>query len=100
MEEDLSSTKPTSSNLQGVVDRAAQGAHDTIDRVAAKAGPALDNLQSMAEKAADGIQERAGALGEMEERWLDTARCYVRDYPLAAVLTGLAVGMLVTRLAR
>lgn len=89
----------SSSNVRDTVDRAAQSAHETIDRVAARATPAIEQLQSAASNAAQAIQDKAAALGELEEAWLNSARTCVREHPLTSVLVAVAAGVLVSRIA-
>lgn len=83
-----------------LVERLAQGAHDTIDRVAAKAGPAVEKLRTTATTAAGSVQQRATDFGAMEEQWMESARGVVRENPLAAIAVAVAAGMLLSRLAR
>jgi ElaB/YqjD/DUF883 family membrane-anchored ribosome-binding protein len=80
------------------VDRAAQTAHDAIDRLAAKAGPAVEKLRASTTGAAETLRAKADAFGELEERWLDNARGYVRENPLTAVAIGVLAGVLLSKL--
>ncbi|MDE2400108.1 MAG: hypothetical protein KGL90_00390 [Burkholderiales bacterium] len=82
------------------VDRAAQSAHDAIDRMAAKAGPAVERVRAAASEAAETLQDKADALGDLEEQWLDSVRGFVREKPLTAVAMGLLAGLLLSRLTR
>lgn len=83
-----------------LVQRAAQGAHATIDRLASQAAPAAQHLQKSLEETGDMLHQRADQAREMGREWTESLRCSVREHPLAAVATALAVGLLVARLSR
>ena len=80
--------------------RVAQGAHGTVDRLTETAAPYVQRLQEGLSSATHAVQARAGQLRETGEEWADTLRGKVRAKPLAAVGVAVAVGMLVSRLAR
>ncbi len=82
------------------VNRAARAAHEAIDKVAAKAAPALDQFQSVASTAAQTVQDKAEALGQLEDEWLEKTRTVVRENPVTAVLAAVAAGLLLSRLLR
>ncbi|AWI52615.1 hypothetical protein DEH84_03680 [Aquabacterium olei] len=95
---DTTTTTGDATRVREGVDRATQTAHDTIDRMAAKAAPAIEQLQSAASGAAQALRDKAAALGEMEEAWVESARSCVRQHPLASVLVAVAVGVLISRM--
>ena len=99
MTSDNTTSSEPSGGVRDTVDRVAQTAHEAIDRAASKAAPALEQLQSAATNAAHSMQDKASAFGEMEEIWLESARTYVRQHPLATVACALAAGMLISRLS-
>jgi|SRR5437867_9337596 len=72
-----------------VIDRVAQAAHQTVDRVAQVAVPT-----------ADWITQSAQQLKQQQEELITTSRGYIRERPLLAVATALAVGYLIGRIAR
>jgi ElaB/YqjD/DUF883 family membrane-anchored ribosome-binding protein len=78
----------------------AQGAHQTIDRLAEQVQPQLQRLQENMAGATEMMDERADQLRMVADEWVETLRCTVRDNPLAAVGTALAIGLLVARLSR
>ena len=80
------------------VDRAAQSAHEAIDRLAAKAGPAIERLRGTATNAGESLRARADQFGDLEEQWVESARAYVRENPLAAVGIAVAVGLLLGKI--
>ncbi len=80
------------------VDRAAQSAHEAIDRLAAKAGPAIERLRGSANTAGQTLRAKADQFGDLEEQWVESARSYVRENPLAAVAIAVAAGVLLGKL--
>lgn len=99
---------PTSSNLGGgvagsadnLVQRIAQGAHETVDRLAPRAAQTVERLSSTVTQAQSKLHESADRAVAMGSEWTESARTTVRDYPLAAVAVGFAVGWLLGRLGR
>jgi ElaB/YqjD/DUF883 family membrane-anchored ribosome-binding protein len=83
---------------RSTVDRAAQTAHDAIDRLAAKAGPAIERLRGSATSASETLRAKADQFSDIEEQWVESARAYVRENPLAAVGIAVAVGLLLGKL--
>lgn len=83
-----------------VLNRVVQGAHSAIDRMADTAAPAVQRLQDGVQAASDTLSQRADDARAMGEEWAESLRSTVREHPLAAIATALAVGVLVARLAR
>lgn len=83
-----------------MLNRVVQGAHTAIDRMAETAAPTVQKLQDGVQAASDTLSQRADDAREMSEAWAESLRSTVREHPLAAVATALAVGVLVARLAR
>jgi len=83
-----------------VLGRVVQGAHSAIDRMAETAAPAVQRLQDGVQAAGESLSQRANEAREMGDEWAESLRSTVREHPLAAVATALAVGVLVARLAR
>jgi len=76
-----------------VLSRVVRGAHDTLDRLAESAAPHVQRLQ-------EGVGGRAAQVKEVGDEWAESLRCTVRDNPLAAVATALALGVLIARLTQ
>ena len=74
-------------------------AHSGIDRVTGTAHQAVDRVTSAASTAA----ERAGVMGQelltAKDEWVDTARGYVREHPIAALGIALSIGYLLSRIS-
>jgi len=81
-------------------ERVVQGAHHTIDRLAETAAPHVQRLQDGVAAAGETLQSRAHQVREVGDEWADSLRSTVRENPLAAVLTAMAVGVLIARLTR
>ena len=78
--------EPTSSrggNPQGNIERASSAAHDTVDRVAQTAAAYAERLG-----------ERAEEWMEMKDNWVEGAREYVREHPVAATSNRVSTGPL------
>lgn len=93
-------TGPSSTAAVDLVNRVADKAHATIDRLATTAAPAAQQLQKSLEDTNDMLHDRADRLRSTGNEWCDGLRANVREHPLMAVGTALAVGMLIARLTR
>jgi len=83
-----------------MVNRAADKAHATIDRLATAAAPRAQQLQKSLEDTNELLHDRAERLRMTGNEWCDSLRSNVREHPLMAVGTALAVGLLIARLTR
>lgn len=81
-----------------VLNRVVQGAHSTIDKLAETAAPHVQRLEQSVTSASDTLHARAGQAREVSDEWAESLRTTVRENPLAAVATALAVGLLIARL--
>jgi len=89
-----------SAHTDDLVNRVAKSAHETVDRLAATAGPAVDRICRGVEQASDSVHAGADRLSETQQQWTESLRGTVREHPLAALATAVALGVLVSRLAR
>jgi len=87
-------------NANDVLAKVVQGAHQTVDRLAETAAPHVQRLQEGVASAGDMINSRAGQVRDLGDEWTESLRCTVRENPLAAVATALAVGLLIAKLTR
>jgi ElaB/YqjD/DUF883 family membrane-anchored ribosome-binding protein len=83
-----------------MLNKVVQGAHQAIDRMAETAAPAVQRVQDGVHAASDALSQRAHDARELGDEWCESLRCTVRDNPLTAVATALAVGVLIARLTR
>ena len=78
-----------SNATQKHIERVSDGAHRVVDQAANRASALADRFG-----------EKADELMEIKEDWLETARDYVRDHPVAALGIALAAGYLLNTLTR
>jgi ElaB/YqjD/DUF883 family membrane-anchored ribosome-binding protein len=78
--------------------RVVQGAHEAVDRFADKAIPAVERLKGTYSEAADTLKQRADQAVDLKDEWTESLRTAVREHPLAAIATALAVGVIIARL--
>ena len=71
------------------VERASSSAHEAVDRVA-----------QTASAYAERFGEQAEALLEMKDNWVEGAREYVREHPIAALGMAAAAGYILHMLTR
>ena len=83
-----------------LMNRAVQGAHDTIDRLADGAAPAVQRLGDSMSGAQDAVQAQADLLRETRDTWSASLRDTVRSNPLLSVAAALVLGALIARLGR
>ena len=81
-----------------VMRRVVQGAHEAVDRIADKAIPAVERLRGSYNEAADSLTQRADQAVDLKDEWTESLRTAVREHPLAAIGTALAVGVILARL--
>lgn len=78
-----------SSGTQKHIERASDTAHRVVDQAAERAGAIRER-----------VGEKADALLEMKEDWVESARGYVREHPVAALGMALAAGYVLSALMR
>ena len=83
-----------------VLNRVVQGAHQTIDKLAETAAPHVQRLEQGVSSASETLHARADHAREVGDEWAESLRTTVRENPLAALATALAVGVLIARLTR
>jgi ElaB/YqjD/DUF883 family membrane-anchored ribosome-binding protein len=81
--------EPTSPRSNDQIERASSTAHDAVDRV-------TQTASAYAER----FGEQAEALLEMKDNWVEGAREYVREHPVAALGIAVAAGYILSMLMR
>ena len=81
-----------------VLNRVVQGAHHAIDRIAESAAPHVERLEQGYSTASQSLHTRSDQMREVGDEWAESLRATVREHPLAAVATALAVGLLVAKI--
>ena len=79
----------TQGSTDKTIDRASSSAHDTVDRVA-----------QTATAYAERFGEKADEWLEMKDNWVEGARDYVRENPIAALGIAVAAGYVLSMLMR
>jgi len=92
---------PASTNTgDEMLERIVQVAHSAIDRLADNAAPHVHRLQEQLGHAGETLGDKTAGLRETGDEWAESLRDTVREHPLAAVATAVALGMLLARLTR
>lgn len=93
-------SSPAGSTDKDLLARVVEGAHAGIDRLAESAAPHVHKLQESMSAASDSLHQRSAQARETGAAWGESLRCTVRERPLTAVATALAIGVLAARLSR
>jgi hypothetical protein len=80
------------------VKRLVDGAHAAIDKLADAAGPAVDRLANTFANPSAKVSGLAGQVSDKKDKWVSDARDIIRENPLVAVATALAVGAICVQL--
>jgi len=81
-----------------VMRRVVQGAHEAVDRIADKAIPAVERLRGSYNDATESLKERADQAMDLKDEWTESLRSAIREHPIAAIGTALALGVIIARL--
>ena len=73
---------------------------DHIERASSTAHEAVDRAAQTASQYAERFGEQAEALMEMKDNWVEGARDYVREHPIAALGMAVAAGYVLSMLMR
>jgi ElaB/YqjD/DUF883 family membrane-anchored ribosome-binding protein len=90
---------PDADAERDVMRRVVQGAHEAVDRIADKAIPAVERLRGSYSDAAESLRERADQAMDLKDEWTESLRSAIREHPIAAVGTALALGVIIAKLA-
>jgi ElaB/YqjD/DUF883 family membrane-anchored ribosome-binding protein len=89
------------SSSAGAADTAhkvVDAASSTMDRMASGAHAAVDKTADMAARAAETLDVKGEQLKDLQARWLENSRAYIRDNPVKAVGIAIVGGFLLSRL--
>jgi ElaB/YqjD/DUF883 family membrane-anchored ribosome-binding protein len=81
-------------------DTRASGAEQNIERMSGSAHEAVDRTARTAAAIAERFGEKAEELLEMKDNWVEGAREYVREHPIAALGMAVAAGYVLSMLMR
>ena len=79
----------TQRNMDKNLDRLSQGAHQAVDRATSAASQVMDR-----------VGEKSEEWMEMKDNWVQGARDYVREHPIAALGIAAAAGYLFSMISR
>jgi ElaB/YqjD/DUF883 family membrane-anchored ribosome-binding protein len=79
----------TQRSIDRNIERVSQGAHQAVDRAS-----------SAAAQVADRVGQKGEELWEMKDTWVEGARDYVREHPIAALGIAAAAGYLFSMISR
>lgn len=82
------------------IEETRETAHATTERLSRAAHERIDRVARQGERAEEYIRDAGRRAGERTREVSDTMVDYVREHPLAAVGTALAVGMMLASLLR
>lgn len=83
-----------------MLERIVQVAHEAIDRLAGTAAPHVHRLQDQFGLVGETLNVKASDVRATTDEWAESLRGTVRENPLAAMATAVALGLLVARLTR
>ncbi len=70
----------------------------TIDRLASGAHKVVDNMADVIAQAAETLDVKGEQLNELQGRWLENSRVYIRDHPIKSLGIAVVGGFLLSRL--
>ena len=73
---------------------------EQIDNLSDRAHSAVERASNAATSFADNVGERADQLMEMKDDWIEGARDYVQEHPIAALGMAVAAGYLLSMIMR
>ena len=83
-------------SMDRTIERASDRAHQAVDRAAGAASSVADRIGERV----DALAERGEELRELPENWIEGARDYVREHPVASLGIALAAGYLLSMMMR
>ncbi len=95
---DLGDANPASAKAADMAHKAADAAGSAVDRMASGAHAAVDKTADMAARAAETLDAKGEQLNDLQVRWLENGRAYIRDHPVKALGIALVGGFLLSRL--
>lgn len=87
-------------NMSETMDQASSRASAATGRLAERAHGAIDQVSSAVQGAAERVGVKSDEWMERQEEMMQQVRGYVRERPVMALGIALAVGFLLSRLAR
>ena len=95
---ELGGTNPASAGAPNTTHKVADAAGPAVDRLASGAHEAVDKMADAVAQAAETLDVKGEQLKDLQVRWLENSRAYVRDNPVKALGIALVGGFLLSRL--
>lgn len=86
--------------MSDTLDEASARTGATTERLAGRAHDAIDQVSSAVQNAADRMSAKGDEWMQRQDEMMQQMRGYVRERPVMAIGIALAVGFLLSRLAR
>ena len=96
MEAKSGNTGGMTKNVDRTIERVSERAHQAVDRAAGAASSVAERIGERV----DTLSEQGAALRELPENWMEGAREYVREHPVASLGIALAAGYLLSMMMR
>ncbi len=93
-----SSASYTSPRAPNTTHKVADAAGPAVDRMASGAHEAVDKMAAAASQAAETLDVKGEQLKDLQVRWLENSRAYIRDNPVKSLGIALVGGFLLSRL--
>ena len=87
-----------SSQTGSTTDKLSEQASAGLSRLSETAQQTMGRVSQAASQAATRLSDKGHELYEMQGEYMETARTYVREHPMAAIGIAIAVGLLISRL--
>ena len=94
----LGGANPASAKMADTAHKVVDAANSTVDRMASGAHAAVDKTADVVAQAAETLGVKGEQLKDLQVRWLENSRAYVRDNPVKALGIALVGGFLLSRL--
>ena len=88
----------SSQGSAGTVDKLTEQASAGLNKLSDTAQQTMGRVSQAASQAAARLSDKGHELYDMRGEYIDTARTYVRQHPIAAIGIAIAIGLLVSRL--
>jgi ElaB/YqjD/DUF883 family membrane-anchored ribosome-binding protein len=95
---ELGGANPASAGAPNTTHKVAYAAGPAVDRMASGAHEAVDKIADVASQAAETLDVKGEQLKDLQVRWLENSRAYIRDNPVKALGIALVGGFLLSRL--
>ena len=87
-----------SSQSQGTVDKLTEQASAGLSRLSDTAQQTMGRVSQAASQAASRLSEKGHEFYDMRGEYVESARSYVREHPIAAIGIAIAIGLVISRL--